>query len=355
MEGRNYFMVRAKDSSGEYFNILEKNRIVGVGWSKVRFRDYKYEDIAEAVKNAYSDYTNGTTAPQVVGKKLNEVRRFKSIKDGDIVIVPHSSEVWIAKATGEERYDENSIKLDIANQKEVNYFRNEKDEIIAIPRTELSEGLSRRLRVRGSSVSDLSEFKEEIEKICSGIKEKGAYTYTNDYALKRNEAVDKFKNTLLDKIQNGKTHLETGGIGLEKLVEELLKCEGFAATILPKNKFPGEGDVDIEAKITHSIFSYENEVVYFVQVKHHSGISGSKGVTQLIKARDEILQNEYSNAIYVFLTSATIDEETKNLAEENDIICMDGHDLVGWIFDNYNKLGDDTLQKLDICKIPRFI
>ena len=40
---------------------------------------------------------------------------------------------------------------------------------------------------------------------------------------------------------------KAGGIGLEKLVCELLRCNGYNAEVLPKNTFRAEADADIFA------------------------------------------------------------------------------------------------------------
>ena len=90
-----------------------------------------------------------------LSKKLNEVKRFKLIKDGDYILVPYYNYVVIAEATSEEKYSDEDKSQDLSNQKIVRYRLVDDNERLMIPRNELSEGLKRRIRVRGSTVSNL--------------------------------------------------------------------------------------------------------------------------------------------------------------------------------------------------------
>ena len=71
----------------------------------------------------------------------------------------------------------------------------------------------------------------------------------------------------LENLQKGKSNLQTGGIGLENLVCEIMQCEGYESKILAKNKFQGKADADILAIKEDSFMSKK----IFVQVKHHNG------------------------------------------------------------------------------------
>lgn len=53
----NYYMVRAMDSTEQYFNAFFGNGIVGVGWSKIDFTKYaSSEELREAVRlSCYTD------------------------------------------------------------------------------------------------------------------------------------------------------------------------------------------------------------------------------------------------------------------------------------------------------------
>ena len=146
---------------------------------------------------------------------------------------------------------------------------------------------------------------------------------------------------MLENIQKGKSNLQTGGIGLENLVCEIMQCEGYESKILAKNKFQGKADADILAIKEDSFMSKK----IFVQVKHHNGESGSYGIQQVI-------YEEYEG---YFITSGFVSDETRKIASENNIDVMDGEELVQLIIDNLDKLSKGTKRSLGICSIPTII
>ena len=84
---KGYYLVRAMGQTQNDFDIFFNNNVVAVGWSEVDFSKYSDEDLlVKEVDRVY--YTSRDVAPQVAGKKKNEVRRFKGIKNEDRIIVP---------------------------------------------------------------------------------------------------------------------------------------------------------------------------------------------------------------------------------------------------------------------------
>lgn len=156
---KQYLMVRAMTSQEIHFKEFFGNSVVAVGWSDVDFSLYKTsEELKDAVRKEYYTKKNGPH----VSKNLNECVRFKSIKEGDYVVVPYYSGIALAVAENGELYSKEGYKIDLANQHKVSYLHKD-GAILSVPRNNLSEGLQRRLRVPGTSVSDLSEFSAEIE------------------------------------------------------------------------------------------------------------------------------------------------------------------------------------------------
>lgn len=336
---RNCYMVRAMLSRETDFDIFFRNNIVAVGWSKVDFTKYpSSESLREAVREMY--YTDNKRASQVASKNLNEVERFKNIKEGDYIIVPYYAGIVLAVAEKEELYSAEAYKNDLSNQRRVAY-RYTDHELLVIPRNELSEGLQRRLRVRGNTVSNLSEFEEEIERIFQSK----SYTYSQAVRDAEHKVLTDLKQGLLDNIRNGHTHLQTGGIGLEHLVCELMQIEGYQARILPKSKFTGKADADVEAI---KIDAFMDKKI-FVQVKHHSGISSRHGVEQVIAVLQQKAYEDYDG---YFITSADIAPEDLVFAKENGIEVMDGNDLVDLIVSDMDQLSVTTKQQLGICRFP---
>lgn len=339
---RNYYMVRAMDSTEPYFKMFFDNNIVGVGWSDVNFTNYATsQELRETVYKKY--YLGGNRAPQVVSKHLNEVERFKNIQVGDYIVIPYYSGIVLAVADEEERYDISAEEIDLANQRVVQYQYKGNDRLV-IPRCELSEGLQRRLRVPGNSVSNLYEFRNEVERLFSDE----SYSYSKVLQEKENKHLEALRKVLLERIQSGDTNLQTGGIGLEKLVCELMCIEGYTAHILAKTKFSGSADADIEGVKTDAFSSTK----IFVQVKHHSGTSPRTGIKQVI---DVITQTEYEEYDGWFVTSADVSSEDLAFAQKHGIHVMKGNDLVDLIISDVDRLPKELKIKLGISQYPTLI
>lgn len=340
--GRNYYMVRAMDSTELYFKLFFDNSIVGVGWSDVDFT--KYADSTELRHEVYQSYYADSNRPtQADSRNLNEVERFKNINTGDYILIPYYSGIALAVAEGKELYDAEAKDIDLANQRAVQY-RYKDGSLLVIPRNELSEGLQRRLRVPGSSVSNLYDFRDEIERLFS----EESYSYSKTLQKKETDHLESLRRGLLDRIQSGNTNLQTGGIGLEHLVCELMCIEGYTAKVLPKSKFSGHADADIEA-LKNDAFS---STKIFVQVKHHSGTSPRSGIQQVI---DVLCQTEYEEYDGWFVTSADVSADDLTFAKEYGIRVMEGHDLVDLIISDISRLSDATRIKLGISKYPSLL
>jgi restriction system protein len=338
---KSYFMVRAMNSSESDFKVFFDNNVVAVGWSEIDFTQFdkkKTEKLVEAVYNCY--YTNPDLFQPLVSKKLNEVRRFHNINSGDYIIIPFYSSIRLAIAEEKILCDEVAYENDLSNQRKVSYQYSGKT-FKTIPRDVLSEALQRRLRVRGSTVSDLYEFKEEIEKLFS----RDSYSWTSDHEEKEMKLKKHLKGKLIGKITDGKTNLKTGGLGLEYLVQELFECEGYKTEILAKTTFK-KGDADIYAVNSDKF----QETKILVQVKHHSGYTDDWGIQQLNEIKES---QEYKDHKYVLVTSANISEGLRNRAEELGMNAMDGNELSDWIIENINLLKPETRIKLGISSIPQ--
>ena len=339
---RNYYMIREMDSSEIYFNTFLGNSIVGIGWSNVDFtKCANSEELRKQIAQSY--YADSKQRPQVQSRGMNEAARFKDIKPGDYILVPYYSGIVLAEADAQEIYSAEAKDIDLANQRVVKY-RCKDGALLVIPRNELSEGLQRRLRVPGSSVSDLYEFHDEIDQLFG----EDSYSYSKALQKKENDNLKELQRNLLDRIQKGNTNLQTGGIGLEHLVCELMQIEGYEAKVLPKSKFSGQADADIEALRNDSFSSTK----LFVQVKHHSGISPRSGIQQVIDVISQIKYEEYDGW---FITSAEVSIDDLAFAKESGIQVMEGHDLVDLIISNANKLSDKTRIALGLSKYPSLL
>lgn len=340
---KNYFMVRAMNSTETDFNIFTKKNIVAIGWSNVDFTKYNnnFVKLKEELISHY--FSNGNIVNQVIGRQINQIYRFCSIKSGDLIIVPYLNKILLATAIGESVYDKSYKDIDLANQQKVIYQKMASGGLKVIARNLLSEALQRRLRVRGSIVSDLWEFENEIESLFA----KETYSYQEEFLKQEQRLMEKSKKILLNNIRTGKTNLQTGGLGLEYLVKELFECEGYKANVCSKRRFPGWADADVEATMDDRFIGTQK---LLVQVKHHQGVSGSYGIKQLIEIQKIVDYDDYK---MVFITTGEIEKDVLMMAKQSDILLIDGNALVDWIFENIYKLNAETKLKLRVSLLPR--
>ncbi|SFP51029.1 restriction system protein [Nitrosomonas cryotolerans] len=315
-------------------SVLNKDYI-GYGWAKVNFSEY--ETAPEVIQKINQEY------PQGIRRHTNKVKRFFNLESGDIVIVPLSKAITIGVVNGKKCFDISLAKDQACNLISVNLFRTHDGHILRIARKTLTQGLESRLKIRAAN-ANLTEFKDEIERIIQSIESNGAYKQETYLLEKISEAETVFKENLLKSIISGTTWLSAGGNGLEQLVKELLKIEGYTASIQAKNQSSDIADIDIKASKVDR-FSESHLVI---QVKHHSNISGEHGLKQLI-AYDDIEERNYQKWL---ITTADLSESSIELAEEHNIKTMVGTEFVDWIYDNITELSFKTKQLLGIIEIP---
>lgn len=315
-------------------SVLENDHI-GYGWAKVNFSEHK--NATDVISKINEEYTNG------IGRHSNSIKRFFNLENGDIVVVPLSKAVVIGIVNGKKSFDQNLAKTKACNLVSVNFFRTNNGHILRIPRKSLTQGFESRLKVRKSN-TNLNDFKEEIARIIDSIESNGAYKQETYLLEKISEAEQKFKKDLLTSITSGTTWLSAGGNGLEQLVKELLIIEGYTAAIQPKNQSTGISDIDIIASRIDR-FSESN---LLIQVKHHSNISGSHGLKQLIAFNDfEDMEHQKW-----FITTADMTDSSMDLASQNNIKVMVGFDFIDWVYENISDLSYATKQQLGIIEIP---
>ena len=77
-----YFLVRAMEGREQNLPVFFEGGVVAVGWSQVRFPDYDTADgLVEAVLDKYKKLY-AEASPQYLGKRKNEIRRFKMMQKG---------------------------------------------------------------------------------------------------------------------------------------------------------------------------------------------------------------------------------------------------------------------------------
>jgi restriction system protein len=340
---RGYYMVRAKSQSDDEFACFFENDVVAIGWSRVDIRDLSSKsEVDEAMSEHYGHWSEAY--PSVRGRRENEILRFNRIEEGDRILAPYRSSVALATATSEHRYDPNT-GVDLANQVAVSYVRDANGDLLTVSRSDLTEALQRRLRVRGSTVTDLGEFAEEIERL---FQSEGVFTWKAHHRKEEEKRREHFRDALLERLRDGKVHVQGGGLGLEDLVAELLEREGYdEVSTLAKQTFDGAGDADVQATRADRF----GEQKLLVQVKHHQGTSGRKGLKQLaaIRANEPETWGDHD---LVLVTTGNVPEEVQDKAEQVNVEVLGGGDLIDWLLDHVDVLSPKARRSLGISEIP---
>jgi len=323
---KKYILCRSPES-------VVKEGWVSYGWSKVDFS--KFDDFGGLAKEIESQYGG-------FGRGKKQVKRFFELEKGDIVVVPVTRGIYIGVVEGEKNFIPGEK---YPNRVKVSFYP-KNGMPIRTPRVQLSNKLSSRLRVR-MSVADLEGFKGELSGIVCAIESGEDYNINSNLDNIRVEQEEAFKEQLLKNIQKGQTFLESGGMGLEKLVKELLEIEGFEEVVIKaKNAHKGIADVDIEATKTDKFITHK----MLIQVKHHKGITGSKGAKQL-----DALKVDEDNVILSRWLITTANDVELNEEYENKIYVMKGKEFVDWVYDNLHSLSKETLDTLKVSCIPSLI
>ncbi len=319
--------------------LIEKS-IVGIGWSDHIFADKA--DAKEAIEAIDKDYG--------IGRWGNQIRRFFNIQDGDIIVAPLPYSIAIGRATGPIFADPSYYQDDKVNQRHVAFTMNSEGKIIRFPRNDFSEAFQKRIRVRGMTVNDLTEFSGEIVRALEAAEKGTDFSWSYLIGEEITKKQDAFKSELLANIQSGKTNLQTGGIGLEHLVKELLILDGYQAKVMSKQAMGGFADADVKASRTDRCARID----ILVQVKHHHGYSSSYGIAQLLEIKKQA-DSAYATHDLVFLTSASVTNELLDNATKEGITVIDGEGLVDWIAEKIDQLSTPTKQALGICNLPTIV
>lgn len=320
---KKYMLVRSPRS-------LLKSGMVGHGWRQVDFSRF---DSADDLINYFKEEKINR------GRKTNQIKRFFNLSMGDIALVPAEQAVAVVKVDGKKSYDRSAVGYG-SNRVSVTPFQDPLGNIRYVERKVLSEGLQRRLRVR-QSVTDLDIFSDEIGHLVSSLESDGNLGYVSTINEGDIAYREGFKSRLLKKIRKGHTGLAAGGNGLERLVKHLFEIEGYQARILPKTNGEGIADVDIEATRNDPFVNTK----LLVQVKHHDGREGLRGIRQLQGASEED-----DAVVRVLITTADVSDDVLQL--DDSIKVIDGNEFVEWLTERVDKINDEFRCRLGIFGLP---
>ncbi len=227
------------------------------------------------------------------GNAAGHLWRFiREMVPGDLVVVPHWSEFYVAEITGAAIRDASKVEADSAYRRPVRWL----NEGRSIPRSHARLALISRMKIRGTC-ADASDLVAEIEE-CLNLAEQGVTpTFQNDLQ-------GRLVRETLAEIRGGRIE----NYGFEQLIGNVLEKLGATdVRIVPRINDMG-ADLVAFFRVA-GVFRYK----VAVQAKHWQPYPpvGRAEVEQLING----IEAEAAN-LGMLITSGTIAEEAYQMAEQ---------------------------------------
>lgn len=293
---------------------LDSNVII-IGWSDAEGligNEDNWEVFRNIVKQShYSRDSDFRRAGQAAG----HLRRFIKMQEGDLVVVPHGGEFYLAKVAGPARYEQSKASEDTAYRRDVEWLNGKKP----ILRERAESALASRMRTQGTTAgaSDL------IPPIIACLE--GAESWRSDLR-------SKLIATVLEEMRRGRIkRYEFGDI-----VCNVLKWLGADSTGIDFTLRPNEQRADRVAtfKVAAGVLP---SLTVAVQVEHDKAEPrvGEESIKRLILGIEA-----RSAGLGMLVTSGAISEEAEKSADEYykesgiQIVLVDGELLAGIIVDH---------------------
>jgi predicted Mrr-cat superfamily restriction endonuclease len=308
-------------SSGDPGRIKEAlaDNQISIGWSVVKGLldpSLTWEEARKKIKqDCYPDEKTYRRAGAATGQVW--LLFIKRMKEGDLVVVPHSDGFLVAKVSGPAIYREDKIDVDEAYRRDVVWLNDKKP----IPRTMARSALISRMKTYNTCVS-AGDLLESIQE-CLALAEKGeSPTFQADLQKRL------VKETL-DELQKGRMD----SCGFERLIRtSLIDLGAKEAKIVARSKDKG---ADIVATF-YVAGAFVQKVA--VQAKHWQQSRPPVGpdvVKQLIQG----IEAEEAS-LGMVITSGKIDDDARKEAEQYstdtgiNIELVDGEEFAKIIVEN---------------------
>ena len=270
---------------------LEQDQII-IGWAEVSGLldpGLSWEQFREIIRSVrYAQEENRRRAGAAAGHMWRFIREMNV---GDLVVVPHGAEFYVAKISGPPIYHEAKVSEGSAYRREVRWLNNKKP----IPRELARSALLSRMKTQGTcayATDVIDEVKECLKLAAAGE----APTFETDLT-------SRLVRETLHELQSGRLE----DFGFETLVRDVLLSLGAQeARIVPRSQDKG---ADIVA--TFRVAGAFRQVVA-VQSKHWGPEppAGAEVVEQLIRG----IEAESAD-LGMVVTSGSIYEEAAQVAE----------------------------------------
>lgn len=271
---------------------LDANQIA-IGWSTAQGlldENLSWKRFRQIISDEY--YPDEANMRKAGGASGHLWRFIRDMNDGDLVVVPHVSDFYVAEVVGRPTYDESKIDEDAAYRRNVRWLNNKN----SIPRSLARAALISRMNIHGTSAY-ASDLLPQIEECLNIAKYGSEPEFWRDLQMKL------IKNTLQE-MREGRIE----DYGFEHLVREVLINLGAKdADIVPRNKDEG---ADIVA--TFNVAEVISQTVA-IQVKHWQPEPPvGKGVVDKLKKGI----NAESADLGMIVTTGTFSEDARVCADE---------------------------------------
>jgi len=203
---------------------LETNTII-IGWSNaigLLDESLSWEDFRDIIrKEYYSDEINLRRSGNAGGHMWRFIR---DMKQDDLVVVPYSSEFYVAKIAGRPFYDPTKVEEDSAYRRPVNWLNKRRP----IPRQVARSPLLARMKTQGTSAG-ASDLLDEVQECLLVSGQEKTPTFQTDLQLRLTREVVK-------EIRGGRID----SFGFERLIQGVLvRLGAVEARIIPRSEDKG--------------------------------------------------------------------------------------------------------------------
>lgn len=167
MERKAFILRIAPSRIDKISEALKEDQII-IGWAKVKElldTNLTWERFREIIRDKYCPKeTNWRRAGRAAGHMWRFIREMNK---GDLVVVPHGREFYVAEIEGEATHDDKKVSDDTAFRRRVKWLNNKKP----IPRNLAKSALISRMKTQGTS-ADATDLLAEINE-CLTIAKSG--------------------------------------------------------------------------------------------------------------------------------------------------------------------------------------
>lgn len=271
---------------------LGANQII-IGWAEASgllASSLTWEEFREILRKTY--YSAEPTLRKAGAASGHMWRFIRTMKPGDLVVVPYGADFFVAEVTGPATYDSSKVAEDSAYRRSVRWLNDKKP----IPRHLARSAFLSRMKTQGTS-ADATDLLGEIQDCLGLATRRESPTFQSDLQAR-------LVREVLGEIRSGRIE----NFGFERLIQTVLRGLGAEEVrIIPRSEDKG---ADLVA-VFRVAGAFQQQIA--VQAKHWQSEPpvGRDVVEQLIRG----IEAEAAS-LGMIITSGTISNEALEAAEQ---------------------------------------